>query len=175
MNDINRCFMSKTLNAFSQNCRTRSYWVLPRSPSTCQLVSEILYWLIVPSFFVCFVVNYTDVIIPNGGWGLKSNAVCKVKLYWVLSPRLRSTRGGKQCREHSIDVAVITRDMSTERERERERGQCSYKRITECVYVLPSNCWTEVVVTSQCNTVIKTFISAYVQKQRGSIVRGCQR
>ena len=33
MNDINRCFMSKTLNAFSQNSKTRSYAVLPRSPS----------------------------------------------------------------------------------------------------------------------------------------------
>jgi len=33
MNDINRCFMSKTLNAFSQNSKTRSYSVLPRSPS----------------------------------------------------------------------------------------------------------------------------------------------
>jgi len=33
MNDINICFMIKTLNAFSQNSKMRSYSVLPRSPS----------------------------------------------------------------------------------------------------------------------------------------------
>jgi len=33
MNDTNRCFMSKTLNAFSENSKMRSYSVLPRSRS----------------------------------------------------------------------------------------------------------------------------------------------
>jgi len=37
MNDINRCFMSKTLNAFSQNSKMRSYSVLPCSPSITKI------------------------------------------------------------------------------------------------------------------------------------------
>jgi len=43
MNDKNSCFMSKTLNAFSQNSKTRSYSVLPRSPSfvSCEFVHRI--------------------------------------------------------------------------------------------------------------------------------------
>jgi len=35
--------MSKTLNAFSQNSKTRSYSVLPRSPSICER-NQILQW-----------------------------------------------------------------------------------------------------------------------------------
>jgi len=76
-----------------QNAKLLSSSTQPFYLSLCQWNSLLADSTII---LVWFVVNYTDVIIPNGGWGLKTNAVCKVKLYWVLSPMLRSTKGGKK-------------------------------------------------------------------------------